>query len=130
MKKLFLLSLTLLTLIGCGPAKENASSETVDLTVQNFGKYIAVNTSSSMADYSNDSLIYYSYFIGSSYCRFEECKVTYKYVSGTNAETVENTVSLTISGDGQAEPIYVRNNGRTYYKLVVVSASGKVIVYN
>ena len=142
MKKLILLAIVLLTLTGCGPTDNNAISNSegtsgtvskqeikngISLTLDNFGDYVAINTISSLADPSNDSLIYYSYFIGADNCRFYDCTVKYIYVSGSN-EYSGTTISLTISGDGQAEPFFIRNNGRTAYKLVVTSVSGTVVV--
>ena len=80
---------------------------------------------------SNDYANYFTYFIGADYCKFVNCTVTYGYAYIANEYTgTGETVPLTLSGDGQANPYHVRiNTTAGYYRFVVVAASGTVEVY-
>lgn len=145
MKKLFLLlSLPIFALSGCGKSSNttnntssadnkisNSPKESVALTVENFSTYVAINSSSTLLNNSYNDVIYYSYFVGADYCKFVNCTVTYKYKrSGTEYTTEDYTVALSLSGDGQADPYFVYNQGRSmYYFLIIVAASGTVEVY-
>lgn len=139
---LLLLSLMLFGLTGCNSDSGNSSSsednrvvdspkESVSLSASNFSTYVAVNSSAAILNNSYNDVIYYSYFIGADYCKFVNCFVTYTYAkNGTTNIASSFTVPLTLSGDGQAEPFFVRDQTRfTYYSLVVTAASGTVEVY-
>lgn len=99
----------------------------VELTADNYVNYIAINTNMVIINSSYDTM-YYSYFIGSNHCKFIDCKLTYKYVSNSgSAESSTGTIPLTLSGDGQANPFYVRSPNRgVYYSIVIITATGTV----
>ena len=146
MKKcLLFIPFMLLGLSGCNPKNSdsvnpsngntqatNQSAQTtkgkVQLSAENYTTYIAINTSIALPNAGYSDVIYYSYFIGSSYCKFIDCKLTYKYVlNGGSNESSPVTVPLTLSGDGQAEPFYARALNRgNYYAIVITGASGTV----
>ena len=147
-KTLLLLPLLLLGLIGCDsnnsnqPTEEkmdNAVSDTpkesVRLTKTNFSTYVATNSSCSIVMDATTDVIYYTHFIGADYCKFINCQVSYAYISNfsENQNTVTTdtgTALLTLSGDGEAKPFYVRSQNRnSYYYLVVTNVSGTVEVY-
>lgn len=113
----------------------NTPKQSIQLTASNFATYVATNSSCSIVMDSASDVIYYTYFIGADYCKFINCKVSYSYVSNTTENqntlaTVTGIVPLTLSGDGEAKPFYVRSQNRNqYYYLVVVSVSGTVEVY-
>ena len=137
MKKVLLsvFVLPLLCLTGCNPKEDNKVTDTpkesVQLSTSNYTSYVAINTSIAMPNAGYNDVIYYSYFIGADYCKFVDCKLTYKYVlSGGSAESSEETVPLTLSGDGQANPFFARALSRgSYYSIVITGASGTVQVY-
>ena len=129
-KTLLILSTLLLLLTGCNPQEDkitDSPKESVELSASNFSTYVAINTTSVFNPDYND-MCFYSYFIGADYCKFVDCKVTYKYV-GANTSS-EYTVPLTLSGDGQALAYIARNIGRGQtYTLTVTSAKGTVHIY-
>ena len=108
---------------------ENAADspkETVSLTASNFSTYVAINSIAVLVNSATHDVAYYSYFIGADYCKFINCTVTYKY----NGSGEASTVSLTLSGDGQADPFIVPNQTtHALYVLSVTGASGTVEVY-
>ena len=131
MKKIFLLPLIVLMLTGCGTTSSNEEAhkenESIQLTTSNFSTYVATN--SNAVSLGNDSYVrYYTYFIGADNCRFIDCQVTYYYQHATSpiADPTEETIKLSLSGDGEANFFYVRG---LYYVLVVKSVKGTVIVY-
>ena len=141
-KILFVLPLMLFGIVGCNSTNNNGSSsgdnkitdspkESVTLSASNFSTYVAVNSSAAILNNSYNDVIYYSYFIGADYCKFVNCRVTYTYAMNGGTEGTDTfTVPLTLSGDGQANPFFARNQNRyTYYSLVVTGASGTVEVY-
>ena len=104
----------------------DSPKESVSLTKSNFSTYVAINSIAVLVNSATHDVAYYSYFIGADYCKFRNCTVTYKY-SGPG-ET--STVSLTLSGDGQADPYFVANQAtHAFYVLSVTGASGTVEVY-
>ena len=122
-------------LMGCNPKEDNKITDTpkesVQLSAKNYTTYVAINTSIAMPNAGYNDVIYYSYFIGADYCKFVDCKLTYKYVlNGGSNESSEETVPLTLSGDGQANPFFARALNRgNYYNIVITGASGTVQVY-
>lgn len=134
-KTLFLLPLVLLALTGCNSnATDNKVSDSpkqsVTLSAENFSTYVATNSSSALLNNSYNDVIYYTYFNGADYCKFVNCTVTYKYVSNQSTEGTEETIKLTLSGDGETNPYFARSQNRyTYYHAVVTAASGTVEVY-
>ena len=133
MKK-FALLLPLLTiaLVSCGGDRVSDSpKESVKLSEKNYSTYVAINTSFAMPNAGYADIIYFSYFIGADYCKFVDCTITYKYVINSGSvESPEETVPLTLSGDGQANPYYARLNNRGYFfNIVITGASGTVQVY-
>ena len=150
-KKLFLLPILMFALTACGSnntcnacnnsgnenrtvdiATNDSPRETDQLSVGNFSKYVAVNTTAAVISNTANSVIFYSYFIGADYCKFINCTVTYTYVVGNNEPSSNSgqTVPLTLSGDGQAEPFHVSlSSANVYYRIVVLNASGTVEVY-
>ena len=71
------------------------------------------------------------YFIGADYCKFIDCTVIYTYIRNSSTDAVgEQTIKLTISGDGEAWPYHVSGQSSgIYYYIVVTSASGTVEIY-
>ena len=134
-KTLFLLPLVLLALTSCSSnAADNKVSDSpkqsVTLSAENFSTYVATNSSSALLNNSYNDVIYYTYFNGADYCKFVNCTVTYKYVSNQSTEGTEETIKLTLSGDGETNPYFARSQNRyTYYHAVVTAASGTVEVY-
>lgn len=138
-KLLILLPLMMMALSGCSANGQNAADnkvsdtpkETVTLSATNFSTYVACNSSVTFNNSTNDYANYFTYFIGADYCKFVNCTVTYGYAYMANAyEGAGETVPLTLSGDGQANPYHVRiNTAAGYYRFVVVAASGTVEVY-
>lgn len=135
-KLLILLPLTLMALTGCNSNKadnrvSDTSKETVTLSKENFSTYVACNSSVTFNNTSSDYANYFTYFIGADYCKFVNCTVTYGYAYMENEYTgTGETVPLTLSGDGQANPYHVRISTKAgYYRFVVVTASGTVEVY-
>ncbi len=135
MKKglLFIFALGLMT--GCTASKENVVSntpkESITLSAENFSKYVATNSSSSLIGSSYNNVIYYTHFVGADYCKFIDCTVTYTYVAnGSTPSGTGTTISLTLSGDGETLPYYVHSqSGNVYYSIGIISASGTVEVY-
>lgn len=146
MKKITLFALlVLLALTGCKPTNDNKAVKSsdgnsqsvttssqpikgkVELTADNYVNYIAINTNMVIINSSYDTM-YYSYFIGSNHCKFVDCKLTYEYVSNSgSAGSSAVTIPLTLSGDGQANPFYIRSPNRgVYYSIVITKASGTV----
>ena len=109
----------------------NSPKESVELSGSNFSKYVAVNSTAAIINNAYNDVIYYSYFIGADYCKFVNCSVTYTYAQNGGATGANDyTVSLSLSGDGQADPYFVRNtSAHVYYSIVIKSASGTVEVY-
>ena len=111
-----------MALTGCNSNKadnrvSDTPKETVTLSKENFSTYVACNSSVTFNNTSNDYANYFTYFIGDAYMANE--------YTGTG-----ETVPLTLSGDGQANPYHVRiNTTAGYYRFVVVAASGTVEVY-
>lgn len=125
-----------MALVGCNSNKvdnrvSDTPKETVTLSKENFSTYVACNSSVTFNKTSNDYANYFTYFIGADYCKFVNCTVTYGYAYTTSTyEGAGETVPLTLSGDGQANPFHVRINTTTgYYRFVMVAASGTVEVY-
>ena len=113
-------------------ATNDSPKETDQLSAGNFSKYVAVNTAAAVIVNTSESVIYHSYFIGADYCKFINCTVTYTYVAGNNEPSSNSgqTVPLTLSGDGQAEPFHISQSNRNiYYRIVILNASGTVEVY-
>ena len=141
MKKLVLLSALFFGLTGCNSANTNQSNsankifdtpkESVSLTAKNFSTYVACNSTVAFNTTSYDYANYFTYFIGADYCKFVNCTVTYGYAYMDNEYSgVGETVSLTLSGDGQTNLFHARlNNSSAYYRFVVLNASGIVEVY-
>lgn len=154
MKKLFITIFAGLSLISCNTSNNYNSSnscslpisvsnsstsnitfnsfETITLSKDNFSTYIATNTSIAFVpkmDYSDYHIFYYTYFIGADNCRFIDCTITYCYSSGSTY-TKRETVSLTISGDGEAKP-YMESFSKysNNFSFSLVSASGTIKVY-
>lgn len=126
MKKLFITFLAGISLTSCNTIN---NFETVTLSKDNFSTYIATNTSIAFASKSDYYIFYFTHFIGADNCRFIDCTITYCYSSGSTS-TKRETVSLTISGDGEAKPYmesfsYYPNN----YSFSLISASGTIKVY-
>ena len=134
-KTLFLLPLVLLALTGWSSNTtdnkvSDSPKQSVTLSAENFSTYVATNSSSALLNNSYNDVIYYTYFNGADYCKFVNCTVTYKYVSNQSAEGTEETIKLTLSGDGETNPYFARSQNRyTYYHVVVTAASGTVEVY-
>ncbi len=125
-----------MALTGCNSNKvdnrvSDTPKETVTLSKENFSTYVACNSSVTFNNTSNDYANYFTYFIGADYCKFINCTVTYGYAYMANEYTgTGETVPLTLSGDGQANPYHVRiNTTAGYYRFAVVAASGTVEVY-
>ena len=135
MKKglLFIFALGLMT--GCTASKENVVSntpkESVTLNADNFSTYVATNSSSSLVNNTSTNVIYYTHFVGADYCKFVNCTVTYTYVAnGGIPSGTGTTISLTLSGDGEALPYFVKSqSNNAYYSIGIISASGTVEVY-
>lgn len=134
-KLLLLLPFVTFLLTGCNPKEENKVTDTpkesIQLSASNYTNYVAINTFIGQPNSSYNDIIYYSYFIGADYCKFVDCKITYRYVlNGGSTQTEEATVPLTLSGDGQANPFYARGLSRgSYYSITITKASGTVQVY-
>ena len=134
-KLLLLLPFVTFLLTGCNPKEENKVTDTpkesIQLSASNYINYVAINTSIATPNPNYADVIYYSYFIGADYCKFVDCKLTYKYVlNGGTAESATETIALTLSGDGQANPFYARSQNRgNYYNIVITGASGTVQIY-
>ena len=108
----------------------NSPKESITLSASNYSTYIATNSSSTLLNNSYNDVIYYTYFTGADYCKFVNCKITYKYVENGGDEGSSHTISLNLSGDGEATPFFVRNQNRyTYYYAVITGATGTVEVY-
>lgn len=108
--------------------ESKASVTTVELTAGNFSDYVATNSSSSF-NVNTNYTTYYTHFVGAHNCVFIGCTVTYQYVVNGNepSEAAGTTVSLTISGDGEANPFHVKvTSGYNYYVFRIISASGTV----
>ena len=140
MKKFWLLTTLLiggLLLTGCnnssGGALPEKDRETVMLTADNYSKYIAVYTTTdtyySGASYS----IYHYYLVGSSLCKFIDCKITYGFSNDSGEFEGGHTpyeINLTISGCGESTEVSKRVGYGGYYHFSVISASGSVeIIY-
>lgn len=134
-KLLILLPLTLMALTGCNSNKvdnrvSDTPKETVTLRKENFSTYVACNSSVTFNNTSNHYANYFTYFIGADYCKFVNCTVTYGYAYMANEFTgTGETVPLTLSSDGQANPYHVKLAAAGYYRFVVVAASGTVKIY-
>ena len=125
-----------MALTGCNSNKadnrfSDTPKETVTLSKENFSNYVASNSSVTFNNTSSDYANYFTYFIGADYCKFVNCTVTYGYAYMENEYTgTGETVPLTLSGDGQANPYHVRISTKAgYYRFVVMAASGTVEVY-
>lgn len=124
-----------MALTGCNSNKvdnrvSDTPKETVTLSKENFSTYVACNSSVTFNNTSNHYANYFTYFICADYCKFVNCTVTYGYAYMTNEYTgTGETVPLTLSGDGQANPYHVKFEAAGYYRFVVVAASGTVEVY-
>ena len=140
MKKLFLLPLFAIALAGCSSgsvgctcSSSNAKLiESVNLSLDNFSKYIATNTIRTFVgntDYSS----YHTQFIGADDCRFINCTIEYSFVYMNNEPGGAGTgtvVPLTISGDGETKPFVVRVSQNTgYYSFALIAVTGTVEVY-
>ncbi len=132
-KKLLLLFLPMLLLTGCNkssggviPEKER---ETVTLTKDNYFKYIAVYTYSDTYSNSGTYTFYHYHLVGSSLCKFIDCKITYAF-SSDNGALEENyksyEINLTLSGCGESVESTRRLGYSYYYHFTVLSASGTV----
>ncbi len=132
-KKLLLLFLPILLLTGCNntsngviPEKER---EKINITLDNYSKYIAVYTISDSfgADYTYSNYRYQ--FIGSTLCKFNDCSLEYAFAkdNGSISET-KYTVDLTISGCGETKEVEFVHAQRsnTYYRLKILSVNGTV----
>lgn len=105
MKKILFLFLFLsVFLVACGNKKEDDSKtivvdntkieyEEVELTLDNYYKYITIYQDYVYATSSKDERTYFNFY-GAEGCRFDNCTITY------NART-DGTLKLSISGDGQ-----------------------------
>lgn len=130
-KNLLLLPFAAFLLIGCNTSvdvKTNTSKETVQLTTSNLSKYVAVNSSSTVAVSSTKNYwVFYTHFIGADNYRFVDCKISYHYVWSVNNETLDGstgTASLTFSGDGEAAPFaYTLNGGYAVFEISSVSGT-------
>ncbi len=134
-KKLLLLFLPILLLTGCNnssggaiPAKER---EQIQLTLNNYSKYIAVYTISDSfgADYTYS--IYRYQFVGSGLCKFNDCSIDYCFTTENGTEQAQQlTTYLTISGCGETkETEFVRSNmDNKYYRLKIKAVKGTVEV--
>lgn len=137
-KKVVCVPVMLSLLVGCGVSQTNTKvitqtptvekSTAVELTVDNFSKYVAVNTSACLITATSNNVIYYSYFIGADYFRFNNCTVTYKYKYSESLISESYTVPLTFSGDGQALP-YSPKNSNYVFTFTLISTSGTVERY-
>ncbi len=129
MKKILLfVPMFALFLTGCGSqagGPSDSPKETVALTAKNFSTYVATN--SSAAFNANGRGFYYTFFIGADHCRFIDCEVTYSY-SGVDSSS-KITVSLSISGDGEAKPFFAENM-YSPSTIKIESAKGTVEVYS
>ena len=138
MKK-FLIILPIL-LLCCNCKTSNNSSlqnisndlkESVVLTTKNFSTYISTNSSVSWNNESNDYATYFTYFIGVDGCKYIDCTITYGYAYMNEEYKGEgNTVSLSLSGNGEAKPFHIRlGSTHSYYTFVLLNVSGIVEVY-
>lgn len=139
MKKLLItLPLLALGLAGCNASANytpsnsskttsKSSNETVQLTLDNFSTYVATNSSSTVNTTSGYET-YYTYFIGTDFCKFIDCTVSYGYAYYNNSfDGLSETVRLSLSGDGEAKPLHVQTRSTTmYYQFVLLSVSGTV----
>ena len=131
MKKALFIFITIIILIcmtSCGKNTDNNNSilksdigalqyETINLTMDNYNKYIAIYEQKITASMSRDEIIYFNFY-GADDCRFDDCVITYNLKS-----TITYTLQLTISGDGQVLSYGADNN-----KLVITAISGTVKV--
>ena len=136
-KKLLLLFLPMLLLTGCNnssggaiPAKER---EVVALSDKNYSQYIAVYTTTDSYGSSGSITLYRYQLVGSSLCKFNDCKITYTFVNqkGELSESYSlYEIKLTLSGCGESIETSVSNYGNnkenSYYCFKVISASGTV----
>ena len=104
MKKILFLFLFLtVILVACSNKKEDDKTivvdntkieyEEVELTLDNYYKYITIYQDYVYATSSKDERTYFNFF-GAEGCRFDNCIITY------NAR-IDGTLKLSISGDGQ-----------------------------
>lgn len=132
MKKALLLIPAMITVLaGCNsPINSNKPKEVVELTTDNFSKYVATNSSSTITiDGNYQYILYYTHFIGADNCKFIDCSVTYTYWNSEVTPEVGTTVPLSLSGDGETEfACDVQRHGvfRIFY---LMSVSGTVEVY-
>ncbi len=135
-KKLLLLFLPILLLTGCNNSSGGAippkEREQIELTLDNYSKYIAVYTISD--SYAVDTIytLYRYRFEGSSLCKFNDCKVEYTFTKkdGTQLDVVY-IKDLTISGCGETEEVSAYRTYQLdsyYYHLKVLNVSGTVEV--
>ena len=87
--------------------------EEVELTVTNYYKYITIYEEYRYSDNTNHRRTYYNFY-GAEGCRFDECTITY-------STTVDGTLKLSISGDGQVI-VY----GSYLGNIIIKSITGKV----
>ena len=111
MKKILFLFLFLsVFLVACGNKKEDDSKtivvdntkveyEEVELTLNNYYKYITIYEDYRYSDTTKYQRTYYN-FSGAEGCRFEDCTITYSTIE-------DGTIKLSISGEGQ---VIVRGN--------------------
>ena len=119
----------MLLCFGCNSQKCVSTYERVELTVDNFSKYVATQTNRVEKD-SVSYATYFAYFKGADHCRFNDCTVTYSFVADT-IKGATGTVPLTISGDGEAKPANLYIYGKTTnYVLKIEAVSGTVDVYS
>ncbi len=134
-KKLLLLFLPMLLLTGCNkssggviPEKER---EQIELTLNNYSKYIAVYTISDSYGTNYSYSIYRYQFVGSSLCKFNDCSIVYTFTtnSGKVSET-EYTTNLTISGCGETKEVSFgySNLDSAYFRLKIKAVNGIVEV--
>ena len=129
-KSIVLLPLLSIALFGCNSPLTQSNKEVVTLTTENFSTYVATRTS--FTEMSNSSYrVCSAYFEGADNCRFKDCTVTYVWSYG-NTETLnsQQTISLTISGDGETKPVSLRYTSAVLlHVLGIVDVSGTVEVY-
>ena len=139
MKKKFLLPLLFIPflLTGCGQTQQQQQPETpatreqIQLTTNNFSKYIAVYTISDTYAGSSTYTLYRYRLEGSCLCKFNNCTITYCYADYKgNCEDTQNTINLTMSGCGETKEVqvsyYQGAKEKSKYFFHLVSASGTV----
>ena len=130
MKKILLVLASAMMLAGCSGNNSNSGKNTVSLSLDNYGDYVATRIHTLVTgSTSSDDLYVDAYFEGSNLVSFKDCVVTCHYLlTGTERVSGDYTVKLTISGDG-CIPSYMFRNHPEYVPEVVVTAVSGTVTY-